>query len=158
MEAKIGKRSGWVTGVVMAHFLCSALFLGTCLVLYLLISQTRQQHGAERAATIEGLKLAIGIIAPMALVILFGAWGLLKEKLWGWWLSFLTDLGFFALFLYSMIDDGLNDIDWDVFAFTASSLVLVVWMLVPGVRRHYWNPELKADAKLESVNVIGTKA
>ncbi len=151
MEEKLAKRSGWVTGVVVAQFLCSALFAGACLILLVLIRQMRQQHGDERESTVQALKLAIWIIGPTALILLLGAWGMLKDKLWGWWLAFLTDFAFFAIFLYSVIDDGLKDIDWDVFAFAGASLLLVVWLLVPSVRRHYWNPDSVADRKLESV-------
>jgi len=152
------KRSGWVTGVVVAQFLCSALFAATCLILLVLIHQMRQQHGEERESSVQALKLAIGIIGPMALVVLAGAWGMLKGKLWGWWLAFLTDVGLFGIFLYSMIDDGLKDIDWDMFAFTAVALVLLGWLLVPVVRRFYWNSENVANATLDPVNPAGTKA
>ena len=123
-----------------------------------LIRQINQQHDADRVSTIWALKLAIGIIAPISLIILGGAWGLLKNKLWGWWLAFLTDAGLFGISLYSMIDDGLKDIDWDMFGFTAVILALLVWLLVPGVRRCYWNHEPVSNAKLDSIDAAGIKA
>ena len=158
MEEKIAERSGWVTGVVVAQFLCSALFAGACLILSVLIHQMRQQHGDEWESIVQALKLAIWIIGPTALILLLGAWGLLKDKLWGWWVAFLADVGLFGIFLYSMIDDGLKNIDWDMSAFTAVALVLVVCLLVPGVRRFYWNSENVANATLDPVNPAGTKA
>ena len=145
------KRSRWVTGVVVAHFLSAAVFTGACFVLLVLIRQTGLEQGEDRASTITGLKIALGVLVPIAIAILVGALGLARNKLWGWWFAFLTDAVLFVIFLYSMIDDGLRSIDWDVSAFTAASLVLMVWLLVPRVRRFYWNSDSVANASLENV-------
>ncbi|HEV2398640.1 MAG TPA: hypothetical protein VGS27_16980 [Candidatus Sulfotelmatobacter sp.] len=138
MERRIVKRSGWVTGLVVAQFLCGALFVAMCIVLLVLMHQMEVQRGADRASTIEGLKVALCILAPITIVTLAGGWGLARNKLWGWWLAFLTDAGLFGIFVYSTIDDGVNNIDWDMFSFTAIPLALVAWLLVPVVRRFYW--------------------
>jgi uncharacterized membrane protein (DUF2068 family) len=131
------KRSGWVTGVVVAQFLCGALFLGTCIVLLILIWRPEMQ-GENAASEIHGLKLALGILVPLAVVVFVGAWALLKNRLWGWWTALLTDAALLAIFVYSIFDDGLDNIDWDMLSFTAVAFVLVVWLLIPPVRRSYW--------------------
>ena len=130
------KRSGWVTGVVVAHLLVGALFLGACILLLILIHQTKPEENG--ATTIQGLKEGIGILAPLALVVFVGAWGLWKGRLWGWWVASLADVGLLGIFVYSMIDDGLSNIDWDMATLTAAAFVLVVLVLVPPVRRFYW--------------------
>ncbi|HXW92802.1 MAG TPA: hypothetical protein VEK33_19800 [Terriglobales bacterium] len=130
------KRSGWVTGVVVAHFLVGALFLGACILLLILIRQTKPEENA--ATTIQGLKESAGILAPLALLVFVGAWGLWKGRLWGWWIASLTDAGLLGIFVYSMIDDGLSNIDWDMAALTVAAFVLVVLVLVPPVRQFYW--------------------
>jgi hypothetical protein len=129
---------GWITGVVVAHVLCGVLLLGTCIVLLILIRQPDVKQGQDAAEAIWGLKVAVGIIAPLAAVVFVTAWGLWKKKLWGWWLALLTDAGLLGIFVYSMIDDGLNNIDWDMAALTVAAFVLVGLVLVPPVRRFYW--------------------
>lgn len=143
----------------MAQFLCGALLLGTCVLLVVLIYEPEMKKSADAAAAIHGLKLAIGIVFPMALIVFVGAWGLARNKLWGWWVALLTDMGLFAAFLYSMIDDGINNIDWDMLSFTAVALVLAMWLLVPAVRRFYWADGEKSSAQeLESTAAVGMKA
>ena len=132
------RRSVWVTGVVVAHFLCGALFVGICVLLLILTRQPDLKQGQNAAVAIWGLKVAAGILAPLALVVFASAWGLWKKKLWGWWLALLTDAGLLGIFVYSMIDDGLDNIDWDMAALTVAALVLVVLVLAPPVRRFYW--------------------
>ena len=129
---------GWITGVVVAHVLCGVLLLGTCIVLLILIRQPDVKQRQDAAEAIWGLKVAAGIIAPLAAVVFVTAWGLWKKKLWGWWLALLTDAGLLGIFVYSMIDDGLDNIDWSLVAFTAAALVLVMLVLAPPVRRFYW--------------------
>ncbi len=122
----------------MAHALCGVLFLGTCIVLLFLMRQPETKQGQNAAEAIFGLKVAAGILAPLALVVCVSAWGLWKRRLWGWWLALLMDAGLLGIFVYSMIDDGLASIDWDMAAVTAAAFVLVVLVLMPPVRRFYW--------------------
>ena len=133
------KRPGWVTGVVVAQFLCGALLLGTCFFLADQIYRPEIKKETDRAVVIHGLKLAIGILAPVAVMVFVGAWGLLKGKLWGWWLVLLINFGLFGILVYSMVDDGLSSVEWDVFTFAAAALLLAIWLLVPAVRRFCWN-------------------
>jgi len=100
------------------------------------ISETRL--GPDAAAQITGLEIAAAVVACPAAVA-FIAWiGLRKEKPWGWWLSVLTDVGLAGIFVYSMIDDGWKNVDWDVAVLTVFALVPVVYLLLPKVRKFYW--------------------
>ena len=133
------KRSGWVTGVIVVQFVCGAVLFGTCVLLLFLMRRPEASQGAPNpGASVQALKLAVAILTPLALVTVVGAWELAKRRLWGWWLALLTDLGLLAIFVYSMIDHGPSNIDWDMFGFTAGTFVLVAWLLVPSVRRFYW--------------------
>jgi uncharacterized membrane protein (DUF2068 family) len=144
------KRSAWVTGVVVAQFLGGTLFLGTCVVLLILMRRPEIRQGENAEAAIQGLKLAVEILAPLTVVVFVGAWSLWKGKLWGWWLALLTDAALLAIFVYSMFDDGLDNIDWDMLALTAAAFVLVVWLLIRPVRRFYWaSADAEGPAKLD---------
>ena len=140
------RRSGWITGVVVAHFLCGALFLGTCIFLLILIRYPEVKQGENAAETIWGLKVAAVMVVPLAVVLFVSAWGLWKNKLWGWWLALLTDAGLVGIFVYSMIDDGLDNIDWDMAGFTVAAFVLAVMVLAPPVRRFYWAAQVGPPA------------
>jgi len=128
------KRSGWITGIVVLQFLYALMMLA--LAIYL-ISETLDGPNAQ--ASIAGLEIAAAVVGGPALVALVGCIGLWKEKLWGWWLTVVTDLGLVAVLVYSMMDDGWHNIDWDVLALSVITLVLVIYLLLPKVRRSYWH-------------------
>ena len=83
MERRIVRRSGWVTGVVVAQFLGGAILVGTCIVLLVVFHGSELTQGPDPAAAVQGLKLAIAILGPMTLVVFVGAWRLVKIRLWG---------------------------------------------------------------------------
>jgi hypothetical protein len=132
------KRSGWVTGAAVTQFLLGVLFSGVSLFLLWLVRSPEIKQGEGAAEAIRGIKIAAGIIAPLALLVLAGAYGVWKGKLWGWWLGMLTDLGLVGIFAYSLMDDGWHNIDWDMVAFTLFPLIPTALLLLPGVRRFYW--------------------
>lgn len=131
----MASRSGWVTGIVAAHALYGASFLGMCIFLVFL---TRQHGGSHSSSLDQAFNLAEGIFALLALVISVGVWGLAKNRLWGWWLALLTDTGLLVISIYMMIDYGLSKFDRGRFGSTVVAFVLVGWLFVPTVRRFYW--------------------
>jgi len=136
------KRSGWISGVVVLQLLYTLMLLS--LPLYLLVltraSQTRNASGA--AGEISGLKIAAAVLGGPALVALVAWIGLWKGKLWGWWLAVLTDLGLVGMFVYSLVDDGWHNIDWSVVVLSVMALVPAVYLLLPQVRRFYWETHI----------------
>jgi uncharacterized membrane protein (DUF2068 family) len=110
------------------------------LPVYLLVltgtSETRSSPDA--AGEIFGLRIAAAVVGAPALVAMVAWFGLWKGKLWGWWLTLLTDLGLVGVFVYSLIDDGWKHVDWEVVALTVLALVPVVYLLLPLVRKSYW--------------------
>ena len=68
-----------------------------------------------------------------------------KNKLWGWWLAFLADWAAVLALVYSMIDDGWRNIDSALVTVTAVCLAPGILLLLPGVRRFYWEKPAARD-------------
>ncbi|MGA8502898.1 MAG: DUF2127 domain-containing protein [Candidatus Sulfotelmatobacter sp.] len=145
------KRSGWITGAVVLQLLYTLMMLALPVYLLVLTRASETRSGPDAQASIAGLKIAAAVLLGPALVALAGWIGLWKEKLWGWWLTVLTDLGLVALLVYSMMDDGWHNIEWDVVVLSVIPLVLVIHLLLPKVRRFYW----KGRVPVAPANCIG---
>ena len=141
------KRSGWITGVVVAQLLYGLLLLALPVYLLVLTRTLAVRNGANAGDEISGLRIAAAIVGSPAIVVLVAWIGLWKEKLWGWWLTVLADLGLVAIFMYSLIDDGWKNIDGEVATLTVIAMVPVIWLLLPKVRRFYWR-----SGEVQSVN------
>src|SRR5215467_8671134 len=125
-------RSGWITGAIVVQALWAVALVGLAVVL-LILSRTSDPEAAA------GLTIGATVLVVPALVAIASWYGLWKEALWGWWLALLTDFALVAMFIYSMVDDGLRNIDWDMAAITLTSAVVPVFLLIPAVRRFYWH-------------------
>ena len=132
------KRSGWITGVVVLQVLYTVMLLALPVYLLMLTRTAETRSGHDAAAEVAGLKIAAAVLGGPALVALVAWIGLWKGKLWGWWLTVLMDLGFVGMFLYSLVDDGWHNVDWAVVVLSVMALVPVVYLLLPQVRRFYW--------------------
>jgi hypothetical protein len=132
------KRSGWITGAVVLQLLYTLMLLALPMYLLVLIRAPETRSGPDAQASIAGLKIAAAIIGGPALLALAAWIGLWKGKLWGWWLTVLTDVGLVALLVNSMMDDGWHNVDWDVLALSVIAVILVIYLLLPKVRRFYW--------------------
>jgi len=131
------QRPLWVTSVIILQLLLGALFAGVCIYLLFLIRSAEMKQGPDAAEGILGLKIAVGIIAPMAMLVIVAAWGMWKARLWGWWSALLTNLALVVIFVYSSIDDGWNNLDWEMVGMTAVLVTLIIFLLLPQVRRFY---------------------
>lgn len=126
------KCSGWITGTIVLQGLW-ALALATLTVFLLVMARTTAPWAAS------GLKTGAIILGVPALLAALSWYGLWKKMLWGWWLALVTDIALLAMFLYSMIDDGLRNIDWDMAGVTVISVMTSLFLLIPAVRRFYWH-------------------
>jgi uncharacterized membrane protein (DUF2068 family) len=144
------KRSPWVVGSAVLQLLLALLLGGICVFLLLLTRSAEIKQAQDATETISGLRIAAGLLGAPALLVLSGAYGLWRGKLWGWWFALLTDVGVTGLCLYSMIDDGWNNIDWDVAGFTIVPLLATILLLIPAVRNFYWQA---VDSTLPSSTV-----
>ena len=140
---EIGRRSGWITATIVMQGLWALALLG--LPFYLLFLA---RAAAPEAAS--GLQIAFWILIVPALFAAISWYGLWNQKLWGWWLALVTDTGLTALLIYSMVDDGLRNIDWDVAGITAASVVVLLVLVLPTVRRFYWKIVLEQPLPMSS--------
>jgi len=131
------QRPLWVTSIIILQLLLGALFSGVCIYLLFLIRSPEMKQGPDAAEGVVGVKIAGGIIAPMALLVIVAALGMWKARRWGWWFALLTDLVLMVIFVYSSIDDGWNNLDWEMVALTAVLVALIIFLLLPQVRRFY---------------------
>jgi len=124
-------RSVWITGVIVAQALWALALIGLAVFLIIL----------TRTATSDvssGLKIGAVTLAIPALLATVSWYGLWKETLWGWWLAFFSDVAIMGMLVYSAVDDGVRNIDWDVAAITVTSAIIPVFLLIPVVRRFFW--------------------
>ena len=71
------KRSRWISGTIVAQFLCGGLFLGTSVVLFFLMHQPAvNEAGAAPGLPSQALKFAAAILASFGTAVFVGAWGL----------------------------------------------------------------------------------
>jgi uncharacterized membrane protein (DUF2068 family) len=132
------KRSGWITGVVVLQLLFTLMLLALPAYLLVLGHMAVSGNAPDAAEENSGLRIAAAVVGGPAVVALVAWIGLWRGKLWGWWLTVLTDLGLVGIFVYSLVDDGWNNIDWDVVILAVITAVPVVYLLLPVVRKFYW--------------------
>ena len=148
------KRTGWAVCATVLHVLGGALLLGTSSFLWLLTLSSEIRHGANAADAVRGLRIAAGVLSLPGILVIIGAFGLWKAKLWGWWTAFIVDFVWSSVLLYSIIDDGWANIDNEVLALFAVSVFSVLFLVLPSVRKSFWHlsapgllaPESPADS------------
>jgi CDP-diglyceride synthetase len=131
------RRPAVVTIVTLLQFLLGFLWLGITVYLLVISRSPETRQGSDPAVVIRGLEIAAAIIAPGAIFGLSAAYGLGKDKIWGWWLSLITNSVFVLMLLYSMIDDGWDNLDREMIGITLLSLVPVILLVLPSVREFY---------------------
>ena len=133
------KRSRMATiaaGVQLVYGVCT---VGTALYLLWLTRTADIRNSGDPAAVIHGLFIAAAIILPPGLLVLVSGIAMWKSKLWGWWLATVTDSGLMLVFVYSLINDGWKRADSEDITFTVVSVIPVILLLVPAVRKAYWH-------------------
>lgn len=132
------KRPVAVTSVTLLQFLLGFLWLGITLYLLFISRSAEMKQGSDAAAGIRGLEIAAAIVSPVAVFGLIAAYAMGKGKLWGWWLSLIINAAFAVVWTYSMIDEGWNGIDPQLVGFTLLSLLPVILLFLPVVRKFFW--------------------
>jgi hypothetical protein len=130
------KRSPLITIVIVFQSLLGLLLAGLTVYLLALTRSGEILADPDAADTIQGLKIGAGVLGLPALITLVAVWGLWKRRFWGWLLSLATDIGMVAVLAYSIIGD--HDFDADTIALTAGFVLPVVLLLLPTVRKFYW--------------------
>jgi hypothetical protein len=131
------KRPMLITVVNVLQFLLGLSLAGLSVYLLTLTRSRETLADSDAAETVHGLLIGAAVLGVPAVVTLIAVWGLWKRRFWGWVLSLATDVGMSAVFLYSIVDE--NNWEADDLAFTAAFLVPTVLLLLPAVRKFYWN-------------------
>jgi peptidoglycan/LPS O-acetylase OafA/YrhL len=131
------KRSGWVMGITGVQLLLALSLVGITIYLFTLVR----------------LPDAAVFLSPIAMLYLAAVYGLWKEKLWGWWLGFLLNVGVAGALLYNVIDEGWRNSDAEDIVLPFVFVALLVLFAIPAVRGHYWG---RGDSK-EDVLAIHEK-
>lgn len=131
------KRSLLITVVITLQFLLGVLLAGLTVYLLALTRSPETLTEPDAAETIHGLMIGAAVLGIPALITLVAAWGLWKSRFWGWVLSLATDVGVLAVLVYNVV--GESDRDGDEIALAAGFVVPVVLLLLPAVRRFFWN-------------------
>ena len=110
------------------------------LTVYLLTLTRSPETLAEPDApdAVHGLVIGALVLGIPALITLIAAWGLWKGRAWGWALSVATNVGVLAVLGYNAV--GESSRDWDDIALAVGFVVPIVLLLLPQVRKFYWNP------------------
>jgi len=145
MDANM-KRSPLITIVNVLQSLLGLVLAGLTVYLLALTRSREMLADPNSADTVHELLIGAIVLGVPALITLIGVLGLWKRRFWGWVLSLATDVGTLAVLVYSMIDEG----DWkgDEIALAAGFVVPVVLLLVPAVRKFFW--DAAATTKLSS--------
>jgi uncharacterized membrane protein (DUF2068 family) len=132
------RRSGLVIGVTIVELLLALLLVGISIFLALWMRSAEVQQSLNAADEIFGLRIAALVLVIPGVIMLLAAMGMWKDKLWGWWLALLIDLSIATTLFYSVIDDGWRVADREDIALAVISVVPIVLLLIPAVRKHYW--------------------
>ncbi len=131
------QRPGWVTALVMIQTLLALMMLGGGIYLLVLARSPEILNEADGADAAQGLRIAAAFCVPMSLVYAISAFGLLKRKLWGWWLGVILTVGAVVTLIYNVIDDGWKSSDASDIALPVIFVLLLFLFLLPSVRSHY---------------------
>jgi len=131
------KRSPLVSIVNVLQLLLGLALAVLAIYLLMLTRSPQTLADPDPVGTVHGLLIGAAVLGIPALITLIGVFGLWKRRFWGWVLSLATDVGTLAVLLYSMIDEG----DWEgsEISLVAGCVVPVVLLLLPVVRKFYWN-------------------
>jgi uncharacterized membrane protein (DUF2068 family) len=131
-------RPASVTVANTLQLLLGLIYAGTLIYLFYLMRTPKIRQSPDALADLEGLTLAVCYLAPVALLTLFGAYGMWKNKRWGWLVSFVANFCVAAVFVYSLIDEGWHAADATSITFAAGSLLALIPLLLPPVWKHFW--------------------
>ena len=140
------KRSPLITIVNVLQSLLGLVLAGLTIYLVALTRSREILAEPDASETIHGLLIGAAVLGVPALITLIAAWGLWKRRFWGWALSLATDVGVLAVFVYNIV--GENDREGDEIALAAGFVLPAVLLLLPAVRKFFWNAG--TSAKLSS--------
>jgi uncharacterized membrane protein (DUF2068 family) len=131
------KPSPLITIVNVLQSLLGLVLAGLTVYLIALTRSRETLAEPDASETIHGLLIGAAVLGVPAMITMIAAWGLWKRQFWGWVLSLATDVGVLAVFVYNIV--GENDREGDEIALAAGLVVPIILLLLPGVRKFFWN-------------------
>jgi len=131
------KPSPLITIVNVLQSLLGLVLAGLTVYLIALTRSRETLAEPDASETIHGLLIGAAVLGVPAMITMIAAWGLWKRQFWGWVLSLATDGGVLAVFVYNIV--GENDREGDEIALAAGLVVPIILLLLPGVRKFFWN-------------------
>ena len=125
------KRTRWITGAIAYQLLFMLVMLGGAVYLVWLTHEARVRGGSDEILGLEIGAAGAGVPALLGIAGCFGMW---RQKRWGWWVTLLVDAILVFAFVAGMISDA-GDINAELVSFTVASVVGVILLLLPVVRR-----------------------
>ena len=125
--------------VAVIQLLFGSVSIAGSLYFLWLANSPEMRNSRDADVAIRGLYIAAEIFLPLGLLVLVGGVAMWKNKRWGWWLAMITDASLLLVFVYSLIDNGLKRADAEDIAVTVLSIIPVILLLLPAVRRSYWH-------------------
>jgi hypothetical protein len=138
MPEEVMRRPGLIVGVTIVELLLALSLVAFSIFLVVLMRSPEIRQSYDAAEEVFGLKIAAGVMVVPGIFMLLAAFGMWKDKLWGWWLALLIDFGMAATLFTSVIEDGWRVADREDLTLAVLSLVPVILLLIPVVRKHYW--------------------
>jgi hypothetical protein len=132
------KRSPLISVVNVLQLLLGLVLAGLSIYLLTLTRSPETLADPDSAGTVHRLLIGAAVLGIPALITLIGVFGLWKRRFWGWVLSLATDVGTLVVLVYSMI--GERDWEGAEIALAAGCVLAIVLLLLPAVRKFYWNP------------------
>lgn len=126
-----------ITVVNVLETLLGLLLAGLTVYLLMLTRSPETLAEPDAADTVHGLLIGAAVLGVPAIITLIAAWGLWKGRVWGWVLSLATNVGVLAVLGYNAV--GESSRDWDDIALAVGFVVPIVLLLLPQVRKFYWN-------------------
>jgi uncharacterized membrane protein (DUF2068 family) len=128
-ENAMTKRPVIVLIVTAVQTSIAAMFAGAAMLFSFLIFSLRNS-----ATPSQGLKLALMMVLPLAVVAAVASWGMWKQRAWGWWTALVVNV----LALFTMITDLVNgDPDFGDFAAATIFFACLTLFLPPRVREYF---------------------
>lgn len=128
------KRTSWITGAIAYHLLLMLVMVGGAVYLLWLTHEARVRGGPDAADDIFGLEMGAAGASVPALLGVAGCFGLWRRKRWGWWATLVVDAVLVFAFVSGMISDA-HDINAELASFAVASVIAVILLLLPVVRR-----------------------
>jgi hypothetical protein len=139
------KRSPIVTAVNVLQSCLAIVLAGLTIYLIALTRSKEILAESDSSETVHGLLIGAMVFGIPAVITTIAAFGLWSRRFWGWALSLATNVGLLGVLVYNIVRD--NERDTDEIAMAVGIVVPIILLLLPAVRKFYWNAAIARPAE-----------